>query len=575
MLSQLLSILAFAALSVAAFGLGRPVLRWIGVAKESRLATVALSVGLGLTVAGLTLLLLALAGLFHQLAIVVLTMIYGCWGLVEIGVLWVGLEEPDDTPLSEPCSTPPDWPTPHRWVRRSVLAAAAIVCLASLLTALTPPTTTTTVTAHLESAKRLLVEGCIAAPATSQDAPQLRLVEAWSAWALTLDGAVCAQLLHWGLGILLAMSTAILATPLLGRPWAWMAAALVLLTPAINRQMGVSSESVAIAAFCTLGLAAWCQAVLHGGERGWFIVAGITAGAALGIHITACLLAVPLTIVWGFSARRHLEHRRFLLQGGAIAALTALGIGVACHLPTVWVAQPSHGLFRAATSGIAWPESIGVLLLAAAPSVFLVRRLRGLRILLWTAGACVALTVLLGNDPRLLFPAVPLISVAAVWGWMELPRFSQNVQRFAAAALALALACNLTLSLAQSPKSIAVALGLEDREAYLLQHDPTYRAAMMANRILRGDTHILSQDPQAFYFDCHVTRAGEGLSVSSAPETVHHLRNAGFTHLLLTDGPAATGSKLHQVAETIHPLDDYSFRTTDGSVRRYRLVSLR
>jgi hypothetical protein len=236
----------------------------------------------------------------------------------------------------------------------------------------------------------------------------------------------------------------------------------------------------------------------------------------------------------------------------------------------------------AATPGEAWPDCIGVMLLAAAPSVFLVRRLRGLHFLLWTATAYLVLAFLLADDPRLLFPAVPLISVAAIWGWMELHRFSQSVQRFVTVALALALACNLALSLVHWPKSLAVALGLEDREAYLLQHDPTYRAAMMANRVLRSDSHILSQEPRAFYFDCHVTRAGsadqlavEELSMSSVPDAVDRLRNAGFTHLLLTDGPATTGSKLHRMAETIRPLDDYSFRTADGSVRRYRLVSLR
>ena len=315
-------------------------------------------------------------------------------------------------------------------------------------------------------------------------------------------------------------------------------------------------------------------------------MAGLIAGGALGIHWAAALLVLPLAIGWAISMRRHVEQRRFLLQGGVVAALVALSVGTACHLPVLLATGASFGLAIPNPSNAAWPDCVGVVLLAAAPGAFLVRRLRGLGMLLWTAAAYVALTVLLRNDPRLLFPAVPLLSVAAVWVWIELRRFPEAVRWFAAIVLTLAAGCNMALSLGHAPKTVAVALGLEDREDYLLRHDPTYRAATVANQVLRCNAHILSQEPRAFYFDCHVTResslrpaAIEGPADAPVSETIYCLRNAGFTHLLLTDdapeAPSATHLRLQRVAETICPLDDYCFRTANGGVRRYRLVSLR
>ena len=90
----LISLFAFIALSIAAFGLGRPLLRWIGAADDDRLAVVAFSIGLGLTVAGTVLLLLGLAGVLYLPLLGVLTMLCCCWGLVEIGLVWFRMKEP-------------------------------------------------------------------------------------------------------------------------------------------------------------------------------------------------------------------------------------------------------------------------------------------------------------------------------------------------------------------------------------------------------------------------------------------------------------------------------------------------
>ncbi len=592
MFSPLLSILAFVALSIAAFGLGRPLLRWIGAADEDRLATAAFSVGLGLTSAGLVLLVLGLAGALYQPLIDVLTMLCCCWGLVEIGNFYLRSNErlSDDFPRMpdelEPFCDPP-WPAPPRWLFVGVLAAAATVCVASLLGALAPPATNATLSCQLESAKRFLVEHRIANLPMPNPAARPLLVDMWYLWALAFEGGVCAQLVHWGLGILLVLATVTLATPLLGRSWAWLAGSLVVLTPAINRQMSLPVESVALAALCTLALAAWWQAVIHGADRRWFVVAGLAAGGALGIHYSAVLLVMVLAITWAWAAFHHVEQRRFLLQGGTIATLIAAGVGALASLPAMWSAA-IHAQNDAArlSSAAALPDHLGIVLLAAAPGVLLARRLRGLGAVLSAALVYAVFAFSLSGDARLLFPAAPLLSVAAVWVWIELRRFPQPARRTATTAFALMLACNTAMSLVRSPDALPVALGLEDREEYLLRSEPTYRAAAVANRVLRSNAHILSQERQAFYFDCRVTwenslgRSLDGAwSALSVREMVRRLRSDGFTHLLLTEtAPGeseANHAPLNHLADAMLTLTDYRFHAADGSVRRYRLVALR
>lgn len=591
MLSTAISLFFFFTLSMAAFGIGRPLLRWIGVPDDDRLATTTFSFGLGLMVAGLLLLLLGLVGAIYLPVIGLLTMVGCCWGLVEIGMACLRLEErlpeslhcPSDE-LERAVDSP--WPAPPRWLLVVVLTAVAIVGGASLLSALAPPASDTALSCQLESAKRFLVEHRIVDLTTPEPVARPLLVDMWYLWALALDGGVCAQLIHWGLGVLLVLATVTLATPLLGRSWAWLAGSLVLLTPAINQQMSLPMESVALATFCTLALAAWWQAVIHGADRQWFVVAGLAAGGALGIHYSAALLVLALAVTWAWAALHQVEQRHFLLHGGAVVALIALAAGAFCSLPMIRVAT-SVCLSSAETSAAAVPDHLGLVVLAAAPGILLTRRLRGLGAVVSAAIVYGVFVLLLSGDSRLLFPAVPLLSVAAVWVWIELRRFPRSARRLAAVAFGLMLACNMAMSLVRSPEAFLVAFGLETREDYLLRHEPTYSAAAVANHLLRADAHILSQEPQSFYFNCRVTPdsvLGRSINDTSpaetSRETAERLRNAGFTHLLLVEtashGSAGEShSSLNRLADAMLPLSNCRFETADGGVRFYRLMALR
>ena len=643
MLSPLLSILAFCTLPLAAFGLGRPILRGLDVGQNDRLSVAVWSTALGLIAAGLLLLGLGLLGGLYVPLIGAIT-VAGCFcGLGEIlrGRLRSGSQQalrpeyappqPDDLP-DDPPDDPP-WAPPARWLRRGVLLAAAAALLGSLVGALAPPTAGDALCYHLELPKTFLAEHRVLYLPDHDNSTFPLLAEMWYLWGLALDGGVCAQLVHWGLGILLALATVLVASPILGRHWAWIAGAVVVLTPGINNQMTAPLNDVALAALTTLALAAWWQgAVAQQGHR-WFLLAGLVAGGALGTKYIALVFAAAMGLGWLWAIARRTAPRRLLLQGAAVVTVVALSVGGPWYARAAWhhgnpvfpflgelfgshdmAAGPREtlpegksplghgalGLAAAPWQVTMHPErfggrghQLGVLLLAALPGVLLCRQLRGLGTLLGVALCYCVLWYLLRQNARFLFPVVPPLSVAVVWVWIEMGRFPRPARWVAAAAFAAVLLAMAAVPLARSRDQAAVALGLEDRQDYLLRHEPTYRAAAVFNALASPGDHLLSQDYRAFYFAGRVTR--ENLyrrrthydrQITDPAQLSRQLRDAGFTHLLLAETLTGDGIQydptLSRLADAqlaagddkLLTLTDYHFPDADGALRRYRLVKL-
>jgi hypothetical protein len=534
----------------------------------------------------------------------------------------------------EPSAVAP-WPAP-RWLSVGILAVAAVACLGALIGALAPPTAGDALCYHLELPKVYLAEHRIAFSPYHDNGTFPLLVEMWFLWGLALDGGVCAQLVHWGAGILLAAATVVLARPLLGRPWAWVAGALILLTPGVNNQMTAPLNDVALAACTTLAMAAWWRVVVAGESRRWFVLAGLAAGGALGTKYIAIVFAAAMAVTWLWMFITRPLQRRLLLTGAAVVTVVAVSMGGIWYARAAWyrgnpvypflgevfasadargadtrdtlpASKSPLGRSPVAMLTAPWhitmhPErfggrghQLGVILLAGVPGVLLCRRLRGLGVLLATAGAYGVTWFLLRQNVRFLFPVIPLLAVATVWVWIELRRFRPAAKWATAGAFALVVLAMAMVPLRRSYGELAAAVGLESREEYLLRHEPTWPAAEVANAILPADAHILSQDYRAFYFNRRVTRENVyrryvpyDRNVSAPEELSRRLREAGFTHLLLAETIAGEGTTYDptlsrladaqfdsQAADALFTLCEYHFCDRDGAVRRYRLVMLR
>ncbi|HEV7221860.1 MAG TPA: hypothetical protein VGN42_04115, partial [Pirellulales bacterium] len=107
MLETLMSLLAVASIAAAAYGLGRPLVRGLGVGEDDALAVGVWSVAAGLVAAGLALVALGLVGLLSQAIIGVLTLAAGFWGLGEFSRAYLAREEQRRLGRAMPRAMPP------------------------------------------------------------------------------------------------------------------------------------------------------------------------------------------------------------------------------------------------------------------------------------------------------------------------------------------------------------------------------------------------------------------------------------------------------------------------------------
>ena len=642
MLQQLLSIIAFCSLALAAFGAGRPLVRGLDIEEGDRLSVAVWSIALGLIAAGLLLAVMGLLGLLYVPLIVALTLVGCAWGFWEMLRSQLARETNESEfgmetaqPADDDALPSPGWEPPRLLFWCLALAVLA-ACAGSLMGALAPPTAGDALCYHLELPKAFLLEHKLAHLPYSDNSTFPLLAEMWYMWGLALDGGVCAQLVHWGLGLLLGCATVVLGGPIIGRRWALVAGAVVLLKPGINNQMTAPLNDVALAVMTTLALAAWFRAVVDDMGRRWLLAAGLAGGAALSTKYVAGVFAAAVAITWIWALIRRPRQRRLLLQAVAVVVLLAVSVGGIWYVRAAWhrgnpvypflsevfASQTSdtdtpretlpasksplgrnlYGLAAAPWQITMHPErfggrghQLGVLPLAVLPGLFFTRRLRGLGTLLAVAAGYFVIWYMLRQNVRFLFPIVPLLAVAMVWVWMEMGRLGSRPRLISTAAIAATLAVFAVVPLARSKDKVCVAMGIEDREDYLLRREPAYRAAAVANAIMRPGDRLLSQDHRAFYFNGRVTRESiyrrekhYDQQIVDPAELSDRLRAAGFDYLLLAETVPAddrqydpTLSRLVDAqlrgpaADKLIPLTDYSTIDPAGVTRRYRLIMLR
>ena len=628
-------------MALAAYGLGRPLIRGLRLGDEDRLSIGVWSVAAGLIVAGTLLSALGMAGCLYVPVIGVLTVSACFWGIGQMFLPETAVDgEPTQQESSQaesPDESPrPPWSPPASWTSGGVLLLAALACLGSLIAALAPPTAGDAVCYHLELPKAFLADHALRYLPYSENSTFPLLVEMWYLWGLAMDGGVTAQLVHWGLGVLLGLSAVVLATPIVGRPWAWIAGAAVVLTPGVNNQMTAPLNDVALALMTTLAFSAWWRAVVDGRTRRWFLLAGLAGGGALGTKYIAVVFALAVAIPAAWTFCRHKHRRRLLLEGAVVVSIVAVSIGGLWYLRAAWYrhnpvypflsevfegedsdAAPEHQTFPESKSPLgrgplsmataAWhvtmqPErfggrghQLGVLLLAAVPGLLIVRRLRGLGTLLAAASVYCVIWFLLRQNVRFLLPAVPLMAVAMVWVWIETQRFPALPRFIVGITFTGVLAAYAAVALVRCDDQLAVAVGLESRQEYLSRHEPVWPAAEVMNSIFGSEAHLLSQDYRAFHFQCRVTRESVyrqrtdyDRQITEPEDFSRSLRQLGFTHILLAENLADRGisydptlgrlADAQQAAdgnESLLNLIEYRFADADGGLRRYRLLMIR
>ncbi len=580
MLEQSQSLLAVVVIALAAFGIGRPLLRALKWPDSDPLDVIVWSLALGLLAAGMGLLGLALGGWVSEAAVLLLSLAGLLWAMVEIACLAAG------HPRSQ---------QENRFAgglslkahREAGLAAAigAAVLGATFVRALAPPLLSDVLSRSLAVPKEMLLSHGGLSPETVIP----NLSQMWSLWALALDGPVAANLLHWGLGILAMLATVLLARPLLGRRLSWIAGAAVLIVPAVHHELGVPREGVSLVFVAALALAAAQRALLAFETRHAALAAGMMAGAAAAIDPAGLLFAIAL-----LAAVAHAVFSRpsFAAELGGEILRIALAM-LAISLP--WVAG---GTLAAAEGARAMPlVTLGPVIAIAAGGLIFARRLRGLSWLLIVLMIYVAVAAALGFRGAAWAPLVPLGGVLAAWTWHEMRRLPAGLRVGVLGLVLAVVVVDLVGLYRTAAPCLGVALGRQSRDAFLIENEGSYRAASLLRAIGRPGQTLLSEDSNRFYFSCstHLLSPTVGRATSAGREQIllAEARQAGASYVLLAEPVASTasagsvadstavlaavlppGAEIFAPSGEVIPILEYRFADDNNRCIRYRLWKL-
>jgi hypothetical protein len=627
MFDVLYSLLALGVMALSAFGLGRPALRKLAIAEDDPLAVCVWSLALGLLLFGSALLLLAWAGWLYPPVIAAMSLAASLWALVELACLYLG--HVNGRLLNVPSQPAPAEVSVDPQGTYAALVLCGVVLTATLLVALAPPTSSEALSRSLAGPKNMLLAHGLA-PSWLGTTAETNIVQMWFLWALTLDGPVAAGLVHWGLGLLLALATALLARPFLGRGSGVLAASLVLLCPGVQCQMGAPLEDLAVALFTTLAAVAVSQVLVHCESCHWAIAAGLMLGGAAAANPAGLLFAAAVGGIWTLAIVGQRAASRPLKKGtgsewiGVSPAKKSgreVPVPIFQHAATpdlllstrglLWATVPTAGPWLVVSRlDFQWgpPQPLasalahlGPILVIACGGLMFARRLRGLNVILGLLMLYGALAVLVPLHERWWSPLVPLCSVVAVWVWREMDRLPRPARWLACCVLGAVALAGVVEGCRESAGLLAVATGWQRRDDFLLAREPSYRAASLVNRIGRPDDRVFCQDAQTFYFACPAANPSdfpasgrEAFGAWSERQWVGWARAAGYSYLLLANrlqhdsrppgraGQMTAGSPLAPRAADepgpigpVMPILEYRFADDNNRYTRYRLLKLR
>jgi hypothetical protein len=404
--------------------------------------------------------------------------------------------------------------------------------------------------------------------------------------AMLIGGEISAKLMHAVFFLLGTAATAAFSRALWGGRAALLAALLYATTPLVAWEASTASVDLALASYCILTLLAVFRS-RRGQTVAWLGVAGLMAGFAVSVKVSALYFLLPVAVLVFLAAVRARCMRgvlafaivasisaapwpllRFVQTGNPVfpfynqifqspewpagtpvPVLTNFGVGLAplplASLP--WTLTFHSERFHEGSAGPAL--GLGFLLL---PLLFLLGRVsKAILALVWVLGSFAFFWIFSAYQYlRFIIPALPV--VAMISGYLlhrlaSLPSspLATRARFIVQAVLVVCVASNLPLTMSLSANiperlPIEVALGRESREGYRARVIPSYGAYRAIKRRHPGErVHIL-----AFWDEARLHAPGviEPLwspalpPLPNEPEAVVALQQHGITHIVINRG---------------------------------------
>jgi hypothetical protein len=511
---------------------------------------------------------------------------------------------------------------------RSVDLSLALALLGTLAVALLPVTDGDALCYHLQVPKLFLEQTRATYDPDLHETVYPLVTEMLYAMALAFRGPVACLLVHWLLGLTLALNVTAVARPVLGRRARW-AGAVALLVPAVSNGMSAPLNDVALAAFGTASLHAWMRWCELRRLR-WLILAGALVGFACGVKYPA--------LVWLGVLGLATAATSFVINRGSFIAslrragpttcsflLAALLTGAGWYLRTYFLTgNPVFPFFRTvfgagidevldpavkrplaatlpnlATALAAMTlepdrfdsvsHQFGPMFLLFLPAIFLIRAPRRVWLLAGLAFAFLTLCLTQRQSMRFVLLAVGPLAVAVAWAvncWCTRPGLPARALGLVFGAVVVAQA---SLCLVRARHGVDLFLGRESAESYLARREPTFTIGRWIDQHLPAHARLIGQDHRGYYLPrsytmelAHRRRTGLGQQAESAFEIIDCLRTRGFTHLMLCPPEPETAvefdplllQRLKPWLDSRIPLLDQRLADADGVVRHYRIFRL-
>ncbi|RUL86715.1 glycosyltransferase family 39 protein [Tautonia sociabilis] len=534
----------------------------------------------------------------------------------------------EERALAEPPSLPPaassdERSTPRSSLRLAFDAALAAILLGSLLTAMAPPTDGDALCYHLQVPKLFLWSGSAGFDPDLHETVYPLVTELLYGVALAFRGPVSCRLIQWALGVVFALNVAALARPMLGRRSRW-AATIALGVPAVSNGMGAPLNDVALAAFSSAALVAWCRWLDRPSIPASALV-GILAGLAMGVKYPALVWAGVIGLGMVLAGGSTRIGWGAAIRGSAAFGAVALLVGGCWYLrASLFTGNPVHPFFRETFgSGLdvvltpdkrpmaptpwnvltaigpmtldpgrfdSFAHQFGPAFLLFLPALLLRWPPARLAAIVAVGYAFLSLCLTQRQSMRFVLPAVGPMAVAVAWLAADWHDRRGIAPRLLLAGVVLMLTFEAAIAVSRARHGLPAAIGLESAEDYLARREPTYRVGRWIDAHLPDSARIVGQDHRGFYLPrpytmekAHRRRTGLGTRGESPARIVQHFLDRGFTHLLLCppDPPDAVefdpelGRLLAPWLDARVPLYAESITDPDGVTRQYALYDLR
>jgi len=283
------------------------------------------SCGVGLGTLGLLTLLLGSLGLFHG------WLFKGLFGVLSIYSVYcvIGVRMRVMPEVFREASE-----RPGKTIRTLSWLAAALAIFSlgvGLVAALGPETEFDALNHHLGTVRLFLIaHGIVQTPSMAWAAHPL-LVEMLYAFAWLAGNQLLAKLVHFGLGLLIALACYLFCRHYLSRAAGWLSAAVFVCSPIVLYLLQSAYIDLGLAFFGFLSVWAFYN-WLNSRHTGWLVLSGVFCGFCLGVKYFGAVVPISLVGYWAWILL-HARLRRGPANGGRFfAGLVRLAPFVAVSL---------------------------------------------------------------------------------------------------------------------------------------------------------------------------------------------------------------------------------------------------